>query len=298
MSTATSTEQLPKGTIRSIGGATFVYETTTENSNETVQIAIDPMLCPQGHVFDFGLFKSERLNAPSLKGENDLTNIDLWLLTHGHEDHVDRYGLEKILKGNPKSIIVAHPGVQFLLTQIFKHEDITFDGRVVHWMNPQQDLELQVKGLTISIHSVNAIHGQNEEFGNITMGNANGYIVKIKENQTKFYVTGDSVFNERNIAKDVDELTREQFDFVITNGGEASLKKTPFVGDISTNVIGNITNNSQNIIELHKKLVPKQTLIVHHGTLSHYDEILGRDSFAHVSADIIPLFPGDIHQTL
>src|SRR3989338_3900316 len=143
-------------TIRSIGGATFVYSIST-NQNEKLTIACDPVLCPKGQVHDYGLFKSTRLQEPELEGEGDLKDVDIWLLTHGHEDHLDIFGFQKILSGKSNSIIIAHPSVENLLKKVLKQTDTKFGNRTVHWMSPKNDLKLQSNnGFDISIRSVNA----------------------------------------------------------------------------------------------------------------------------------------------
>jgi N-acyl-phosphatidylethanolamine-hydrolysing phospholipase D len=72
-----------------IGGATFVM--TIGNLN----IACDPVLCERGKIQDYFWFKSKRLEEP-MYDEKTFSNIDLWLITHNHEDHLDSIGLSKI----------------------------------------------------------------------------------------------------------------------------------------------------------------------------------------------------------
>ena len=72
-----------------IGGATFIL------SIGDLNIAVDPVLCEKGTVQDYFWFKSKRIEQP-IYTEKDFENIDLWLITHNHEDHLDSIGLSKI----------------------------------------------------------------------------------------------------------------------------------------------------------------------------------------------------------
>ncbi|KAG2370909.1 hypothetical protein C9374_013744 [Naegleria lovaniensis] len=286
--------------VRAVGGATWIFQTTSSTSPHSLQIACDPVLCPKNHSQDYGLFKSTRLQDPVLSGDQDLEQVDVWLLTHGHEDHLDQLGLEKIVRGKNNSIIVAHPSVEKLLKNVLNQtnmETVFGNDRKVYWMEPQQDLIIEdLEHFSVKIHSVNAIHAKSKKVG-AAIGNGNGYIVQVKEKNSdarlsKFYVTGDSVFTECNIQEDLQALTSDTFDFIITNGGEASVEKTKLIGGLAKFLVGNITNSSHEIIELHRKLMPKKTLIVHHGTFSHYVETYTADSFKEHSG-IHVVFPGE-----
>ncbi len=72
-----------------IGGATFIL------SIGNLTIAVDPVLCKKDTVQDYFWFKSKRIEQP-IYTEKDLDNIDLWLITHNHEDHLDSIGFSKI----------------------------------------------------------------------------------------------------------------------------------------------------------------------------------------------------------
>ncbi|EFC49705.1 predicted protein [Naegleria gruberi] len=282
-------------TLRSIGGATFVYKIITTGKQDLI-IACDPVLCPKGHVQNYGLFKSTRMQEPALEGDADLLDVDLWLLTHGHEDHLDSFGLERILNGKKDSIVIAHPSVEGLMKKVLKQKDLTFGNRNVHWMSPAQDLKLEINGFDITLRSVNAFHGSCRKIGAM-VGNGNGYLVSISSNgnhHSRFYATGDSIYNEDNISDDYKELSENPLDFIVTNGGEASMDKKKIIGAIATRVIGSITNNSKNIIEMHKKLKARKTLVVHHGTFSHYAEVLeDKTSSFDGNDDIEAVFPGE-----
>ncbi|KAG2382684.1 hypothetical protein C9374_005264 [Naegleria lovaniensis] len=307
--------------VRAIGGATFVFEQQQSNSasldvSQSIAIGCDPVLCPKDHVQDYGIFKTQRLQAPSLLSESDLEHVDIWLLTHGHDDHLDEFGLEKILKGKQSSIIVAHPGVEKLLTKALKQTSTSFGDRQVHWLSPQQEVEFEdLNGFHVKIRAVHAFHGKSKFFGSILpRGNGNGYLVELKEvygknshtpsssnqdvitssnSSTRFYVTGDHVFNEENILQDTNELFSAPLDFIITNGGEATVERIPYgIGSLLHLVMGPITNGETHIRAMHERIRPKQTFVVHHGTFQHYPQTYTRETFE-VSSGIKVLFAGD-----
>jgi len=89
-----------KAVFKWIGGATWTL------SLDGLKIACDPVLCKAGTVQDYFWFTSRRLNDPAFTG-SDFEGVDLWLLTHGHEDHLDTEGL-KVISGSQK--IIANVG--------------------------------------------------------------------------------------------------------------------------------------------------------------------------------------------
>jgi L-ascorbate metabolism protein UlaG (beta-lactamase superfamily) len=74
-----------------IGGASFV------SGIGNLNIACDPVLCPKGTVQDFFWFKTKRPETLNYTSET-FKNIDLWLISHNHEDHSDKIGLSKMEK--------------------------------------------------------------------------------------------------------------------------------------------------------------------------------------------------------
>lgn len=287
-------------TVRSIGGATFVFEIAESDTSPVLRIACDPVLCPEGTIQNYGLMKSKRLEGPVLNGEDDLKHIDLWLLTHGHEDHFDALGYNKLIESDAKKVI-AHPGVDDLIKKIIHQPKIQEKApeKEVHYLSPGEDHTLIIKQYKIKIKAVLAIHGRTRKIG-ASSGNANGYVVEIfkGENEqlvTVFYITGDSVFNEENLKHD-ESILKYLFDFVIANAGGASVKNVPLIGGIMTHMLGTITNTAKDVVALHDKLTPRKTLVVHHGTFCHYDEKLDDKSFE--NPDIIVVKPGQTVQVL
>jgi len=50
--------------------------------------------------------------------QNDLSNIDIILITHEHKDHLHTESLENILKNNPNAVVVTNSSVGKILTDL------------------------------------------------------------------------------------------------------------------------------------------------------------------------------------
>ena len=62
--------------------------------------------------------------------QNDVTNIDIILITHEHADHLHSESINTILKNNPEATVVTNTGVGEVLTELgIEHEII--EGREV-----------------------------------------------------------------------------------------------------------------------------------------------------------------------
>jgi N-acyl-phosphatidylethanolamine-hydrolysing phospholipase D len=234
-----------------IGGATWSLKVNSVN------IACDPVLCEKDTIQDFGFFKSKRLHAPAYSA-NDFNEIDLWLLTHGHEDHLDQPGLRAIAD---TSNIVAHSGLRPVLGQ-----------RKATYLKWFENRTIRVGDMEINIQALPAIHATNQLSG-MLVGNGNGYLVTFIEGSSEFrvYVTGDSVFKP-NHARHFKNIS---VDLVIANAGGAT------VGPLGlSRLIGRITNNSDDVGMLTQCLDPKTTIPVHWGTFSHYQDIPDQNSFS------------------
>ena len=59
--------------------------------NDELKIGLDPALIKKNEIIHFKKFESQRLIAPVYKKE-DFNDVDIWLLTHGHLDHIDIVG--------------------------------------------------------------------------------------------------------------------------------------------------------------------------------------------------------------
>ncbi len=237
-----------------IGGATWILQI------DSIKIACDPVLCPEGCVQDYKFFKARRLNDPQYS-ESDFKDVDLWLLTHNHEDHLDRDGF-KVIDNN--STVIAHEGLK-----PYFEKGIYSDIRFLGW---DEDSEFGIKGINIRIKALPAIHAKKASWGGM-IGNGNGYLLNIARDGSKYcvYVTGDSVYSS-NIKK---HISTSNIDLIIANAGSA------MVGESSlSRSIGRITNSINDIIKMNSELNPEMLIPVHWGTFSHYSEKITHQSFS------------------
>jgi L-ascorbate metabolism protein UlaG (beta-lactamase superfamily) len=224
-----------------IGGATFVL------SIGNLNIACDPVLCPKGTVQDFFWFKSKRLEAPVCNAET-FKDIDLWLITHNHEDHLDSIGLSKI---NTQSTVISNPNAAGIL----KKNEIS-DLNVLNWHSIQK---LSKKGYEINIEAIPAIHGINP-LSALFAGKVNGYYLTIayKKEKVRIYITGDTVYKD----KVINSLKGKEIDLLIPNMGAAK----------QGSWIMTLTLNAAMLRKMIAVLHPKHVIPVHFGTFEHYVE--------------------------
>ncbi|MFZ4522735.1 MAG: MBL fold metallo-hydrolase [Bacteroidales bacterium] len=224
-----------------IGGATFVL------SIGDLNIACDPVLCEKGTVQDFFWFKSQRIQQP-VYSENDFENIDLWLITHNHEDHLDRIGISKI---SESAEIVCNKKSSEILQENGRNN--------LNILNWKQIKVIFLKGYRIEIKAIPAIHGVNP-LSALFAGKVNGYYLTISrgKSKTRIYITGDTVVKNR-IIKSID---RKQIDLLIPNMGAAK----------QGSWIMTLTLNSEMLKKMILKLNPKVVIPVHYGAFEHYKE--------------------------
>jgi len=237
-----------------IGGATWVLQI------DNCKIACDPVLCPEGCVQDYKFFKARRLNNPQYS-ESDFKDVNLWLLTHNHQDHIDGDGFKLI---DENSIIIAHDG----LKADFK-KDIYSGIRFLGW---DEDTEVLIDNINIKVKALPAVHAKKASWGGM-IGNGNGYLLNIARNGSKYciYVTGDAVYSG-SIKK---HIGTSNIDLIIANAGSA------MVGESSlSHSIGRITNNISDVIKMNTELDPGMLIPVHWGTFSHYSEKITQGSFS------------------
>ncbi len=224
-----------------IGGATFIL--TIGNLN----IAVDPVLCEKGTIQDYFWFKSKRIEPP-VYTEKDFENIDLWLITHDHEDHLDSIGLSKI--SNSSKIICNNNSSKIL--QKNEKNDLT----ILNW---KQSKKLNIKDYEIEIEAIPAIHGVNP-LSALLAGKVNGYYLTISKGkeQIRIYITGDTVYKN----KIINTLKNKEIDLLIPNMGAAK----------QGSWIMTLTLNSKMLKNMIFELRPKIVIPVHYGTFEHYKE--------------------------
>lgn len=228
------------------GGATWLLDA------DGVRIGCDPVLCPRGHVQDYGFFTSERIQEPS-GHRQELENADLWLITHEHEDHLDAEGLS--LLTSARRVVCPRRASKVMARHDVPHH-------VLGW---RQEAEWPIGALTVHVRAVPAIHSHNRLIG-MLVGNANGYLLTIRGMRAApfhIYVTGDDVFS----AKRAREHLGVELDLVIANAGAAHVG-TGLLGK----ALGRITNDSADLKRLAAAIRPRAMIAVHWGTFAHYLE--------------------------
>jgi L-ascorbate metabolism protein UlaG (beta-lactamase superfamily) len=225
-----------------IGGATFVLKLGT------LKIACDPVLCEKGTVQDYFWFRSERLEQP-VYDDQTFQNIDLWLITHPHADHLDEKGLSEI---DDQSMVICNPD---------SHKKLSKTGNrrlsVLRW---NETTVLKLKGYTIEIQAIPAIHGVNP-LSAYFAGKVNGYYLRIsndKKEEICIYITADTVFHNKIIRT----LKNRKIDLLIPNMGAAK----------AGTWIMTLTLNAKMLQKLIAKLNPGTVIPVHYGTFEHYHE--------------------------
>ncbi len=225
-----------------IGSATWVL-----NIND-LKIACDPVLCPKGTIQRYAPgYKSERLTDPVFENE-DFQDVDIWLISHEHEDHLDKQGLSKI---NPEANIIANKKSEKMLKTIHPK-----NLNIVQWY---QNLSLKIKGLIIEIKVIPTVHASHPLFAFLLSG-GNGYWLTIKNEETtlNIYVSGDTI----NHKKVINALNGYKADILIPNIG------APYQNALGGPLTFTI-KSLQSIIDILK---PDIILPVHFGTFSHYHE--------------------------
>jgi L-ascorbate metabolism protein UlaG (beta-lactamase superfamily) len=226
-----------------IGGATFILTIAD------LKIAVDPVLCPKGTIQNYFWFKSKRLEAPIYNAAT-FDNVDLWLITHNHEDHLDEIGLSKI---NDSAHIISNSNSLKKLKQ-----KSLFSLTVLKW---NEQTTVQIKEYTIQIKAIPAIHGVNP-LSALFAGKVNGYYLTISKNNEKkyIYISSDTVYK----TKIIQALVNKPIDLMIPNMGAAK----------QGSWIMTLTLNSKMLQKMLTKLKPKIVIPVHYGTFEHYKEPL------------------------
>ena len=224
-----------------IGGATFIL------SIGDLKIAVDPVLCKKGTVQDYFWFRSRRLEDP-IYTEEDFKNVDLWLITHNHEDHLDAIGLSKI---TPRAKVISNANSYKKLKKSSATE-VT----ILKW---KETKEYSLKNHDIKVEAIPAIHGINP-LSALLAGKVNGYYVSISNGQEtiKIYITGDTVYK----TKVIDAFKDKRIDLMLPNMGAAK----------QGSWIMTLTLNAKMLKRFISKLNPSIVIPIHYGTFEHYHE--------------------------
>ncbi len=227
--------------FRWAGGATFILSTGN------LKIACDPVLCNKGSIQDYFWFTSERLEDP-VYDETTFRDIDLWMITHAHEDHLDAPGISVI---HPDTPVVCNQNASNILKGKGIH-NLT----VLPWHHRNT---FSIKGYRIEIESIPAIHGVNP-LSAWFAGRVNGYYITLSKDGERLgiYITGDTVYKR----KVTYPLSGKNMDVMIANMGAAK----------EGSWIMTLTLNARMLRNMMDKLNPALVIPVHYGTFAHYKE--------------------------
>ncbi|MDQ0195677.1 MBL fold metallo-hydrolase [Paenibacillus wynnii] len=231
-----------------VGGACFVLK-----MDQDLLISCDPALSPEGTEYQFKSFSSVRVRPPIYEQEL-LDQVNIWLITHVHEDHIDDYGIRSIAED---STIVTHKKAEALFAN---HKEVL----TVDWNDTKV---LNKDGYVIEVTTIPAYHGNNFIMRSM-VGRVNGYFIRITKGEEKrtIYITSDTVFHPR-IVNMVSELG--PIDLMIANLGEVSPDK--FGGPLTMSVVM--------LNRMVEQLKPSTVIPIHINDFSHYttteDQVTG-----------------------
>lgn len=230
--------------------------------NDTIRIGIDPAFSPQGYIAGFKNFDSKRLKAPIYNDEL-ISETDLWLITHCHEDHIDEYGLNKLKKYNACILCDSDKT---------KERMHPVKSEVIKW---GREKIFKKKDISVRIKAIPAFHGNNLIMRKV-VGVVNGYLITVGADgdEKTIYFTGDTTYHSSII----DQLPKK-VDVMIANMGNA---KSQIFG-------GPLTLNIEMLDKYVKILCPNVVIPVHVDDFAHYDMTM--DDV--VKAGYMKAMPGD-----
>ncbi|MBO0441450.1 MBL fold metallo-hydrolase [Candidatus Enterococcus ikei] len=210
--------------------------------NNQVKIAIDPALFKKGTKLKFKSFESERLENPNFDSDT-FEDIDIWLISHFHEDHIDILGKEKI---SQDSLVLSNKdSLTFLADKNVKK---------IGW---KEKHVFSKDNITVEIQAIPAYHA-NSFLMRKLVGKVNGYLLTVTIDSVvqKIYFTSDTVFH-----KDIIKALPQSIDILIANLGNVQANKTG----------GPLTMNISMLDKFVDILSPSVIVPVHINDLSHYE---------------------------
>ncbi len=224
-----------------VGGACSVLDIDGK-----VKIGIDPVLNPQGTKYDFKIFKSKRIKSP-LFDKFTFHNIKIWLITHGHADHIDPAGVAVI--DRQSKIVVEKSALEFFLKEKYGNLFELAWGKTKYF---------NMNDYGITIEAIPAIHASNFVMSKL-IGKVNGYYISIiyRNERKDIYITSDTIYHKKVIKA----LAGKKVDILVANLGQ--VWKGHFGGPLtmSTNMLQKFVN----------KLKPQKVIPLHYDDFSHYN---------------------------
>jgi L-ascorbate metabolism protein UlaG (beta-lactamase superfamily) len=225
-----------------VGGACFVL-----NIDDKVKIACDPALSLAGTEYQFKSFTSTRVKPPIYE-DGLFDDVNLWLITHVHEDHIDQRGIGHI---SPASTVITHKKAAPMLGN---HQRM--------WMAEWNESKtLTINGYQVEVTIVPAFHGNNFIMRKL-IGSVNGYFLRISLGNTvrTVYVTSDTVYHARVV-----QTARKlgAVDLLIANLGEVLPDKFG----------GPITMSIPMLQKMVERLRPAKVIPIHINDFSHYTTV-------------------------
>lgn len=224
-----------------VGGACFVLDI-----DEKIKFACDPFLKPDGTKYNFKLFSSTRVKPP-IYDESVFNDIKIWMITHGHADHIDEIGVSKIQED---SVVITCKNALHILSS--KKLSSLW---VLDWNDTR---EISMGQYKVSIKVIPAFHG-NSLIMRTFVGKVNGYYITISHGIEKktIYVTSDTVYH----AKVLKPLENEKIDILIANLGEVRKDMNG----------GPLTMSVPMLKQMVNKISPKVVVPVHYDDFTHYE---------------------------
>lgn len=226
--------------LLSVGGACFLLDI-----DGVLRVGCDPALSAEGTTLDFRFFSSQRRRAPRFRAD-ELAAVDVWLITHGHADHLDAEGVRAIGSGSRVITDVTarralSRGACTNVTTLAWGETVSFE------RGPY----------SMTVEAVRAHHGSNW-LARALAGRVNGYYLQISKDgeMLVLYVTSDTVLHPRVL----DPMRGRRIDVLVANLG----------GVLAGRWGGPLTMTPGMLRRMVSELKPKEVVPLHCDDFSHY----------------------------
>lgn len=220
-------------------------------------LVVDALRTPKGKILKFPGFTSECLTEPAGSPE-DISEADLWLFTHGHEDHIDREALD----------LIPEDGEIFHSSSMASHFR-NAGKKNFHTLRKGKRTYRNKEAVELEIEAVETRHCTNPFFSPLIKG-GNGYLLSFRlksedqeENCYRIYIMGDSLpgYRQQQVLRDFKPQ------LVIVNAGAAA----PGEGRLAQ-WTGPLTCGKKDLVFMAENYPNARYLPVHWGNFSHYRE--------------------------